>query len=76
MEYRYDFIPKNVQRLVKRLADLQRKEIELLKSGNESGQEPEDFEQKLSDIFMKGSKAIEEILNTRFVVVELGDRLG
>lgn len=72
MEYRYDFMPKNVQKLVKRLADLQRKEIVLLKSCNENGQGPESFEQKLMDLYMKGTKAIEEILNTRFVVVELG----
>ena len=43
MEYRYDFMPKNVQKLVKRLADLQRKEIVLLKSCNENGQGPESF---------------------------------
>ena len=72
MEYRYDFMPKNVQKQVKRLADLQRKEIGLLRFRSESGQEPEGYEQKLSDIFTKASKAIEEILNTRFAVVELG----
>ena len=72
MEYRYDFMPKNVQKLVKRLADLQRKEIELLKIRSASGQEPEGYEQKLSDIYTKSTKAIEDILNTRFVVVELG----
>lgn len=72
MEYSYDFLPKNVQKLLKRMANLQRKELALLKSCNESDSMPEDFDQKLSDLFIKGTKAVEDLLNTRFADEEFG----
>ncbi len=72
MEYSYDFLPKNVQKLLKRMANLQRKELALLKSCNESDSMPEDFDQILSDLFMKGTKAVEDLLNTRFADEEFG----
>lgn len=58
MEYEKDTLPKNVQKLIKKLADIQRKEIALLHSGVESGKAPKDVRKKMDALFESGNKAI------------------
>lgn len=72
MENSYQTLPKNVQKLIKRLADCQRKEITLLRSANDTGMKSKDFEQKAMDLFEKSNKALEDLFNTRFVSEEIG----
>ena len=62
-------LPKNVQKLIKKLADIQRKEIALLNFGVESGKTPKDIRKKMDALFESGNKAIAELMETRFAVI-------
>ena len=72
MEHARDMLPKNVQKLIKRLADIQRKEIVLLHGGLQNPGKAKENEQKMTELFEKASKAIEELFATRFAAIDLG----
>ena len=72
MEHAKNILPKNVQKQIKRLADIQRKEVALLQASQKSEIQAKEMDRKLSDLFDKGSKAIEELFCTRFASIDLG----
>lgn len=72
MEHATDMLPKNVQKQIKRLADIQRKEVALLQASQKSEKQEKEIDRKLNDLFDKGSKVIEELFSTRFAAIDLG----
>jgi len=72
MSYGNGQMPKNVQKLVKKLADLQRKEIglQLASNGKRIGQDA--FATEMAGLEEKGDKLIEELLCTRFAFLDVG----
>ena len=69
----YDgFLPKNIQKILIRMANLQRKEIEIMRTVRDPEAMTEETLQKLQDITDKGTKAILELLQTRYATATIG----
>ena len=66
MGIRFDRLPKGVQKLVKRLANIEREELKTLRSGYP------DEEARMMALIDKGNKVTEELFNTKFAMEELG----
>ena len=66
MGQRFDSLPKNVQKMVKRLADVQREELKVLRA------HLPDEEARMRKLIDKGNKVAEELFCTRFAMEELG----
>ena len=63
---RFDRLPKGVQKLVKRLANIEREELKTLRAGYP------DEEARMMKLIEKGDKVTEELFDTRFALEELG----
>ena len=63
----FNELPKNVQKLVKKLAEFQRKQLEVLQAGDMP-----DTVEIMGDLFTKGDQVVHELLSTKFAVEELG----
>ena len=72
MSYGNGQIPKNVQKLVKKLADLQRKEIwlQLASNGKRIGQDT--FTTEMATLEENGDTLIEQLLCTQFALLDIG----
>ena len=72
MSYENGQMPKNVQKLVKKLADLQLKEnwLQLASNGKRIGQEA--FTSEMAALEEKGDGLIEELFCTQFALLDIG----
>ena len=66
MGNRFDRLPKGVQKLVKRLANIEREQLKTLRAGYL------DEEARMMALIDKGNKVTEELFNTKFAMEELG----
>ena len=66
MGNRYESLPKGVQKLVKKLADIEREQLKILRA-----HEP-DEEARMMELIDKGNRVTEELFDTRFAAEELG----
>lgn len=66
MENRYESLPKGVQKLVKKLADIEREQLKTLRAHYP------DEETRMMKLIEKGDKVTEELFDTRFALEELG----
>ena len=62
----YESLPKDVQKLVKKLADIERKQLKVLRA------HAPDEEARMMKLIEKGDKVTEELFDTRFALEELG----
>ena len=72
MGYAMEQLPKKVQKLVKKLADLQRKQVEVMRCGTQGKKTYEELEPKINEQFEKGTKLVDELFSTQFATLELG----
>ena len=70
MENRFDEFPKNVQRLVKKLADIEREMLAMLRAHYP------DEESRAMKLVDKGDQAVKDLFATSFVKEELGLELA
>ncbi len=66
MGNRFDRLPKGVQKLVKRLANIECEQLKTLRAGYP------DEEARMMALIDKGNKVTEELFNTKFAMEELG----
>lgn len=66
MGNRFDRLPKGVQKLVKRLANIEREQLKTLRAGYP------DEEARMMALIDKGNKVTEELLCSRFAMEEIG----
>ena len=66
MGNRFDLLPKGVQTLVKRLANIEREELKTLRAGYP------DEEARMIALIDKGNKVTEELMSSRFALEEIG----
>ena len=66
MGKRLENLPKNVQKMVKRLADIQREELKVLRA------HLPDEEARMMKLIDKGNKVTEELFCTKFAMEKLG----
>ena len=62
----YESLPKGVQKLVKKLADVEREQLSVLRAHYP------DEEARMMKLIEKGDKVTEELFDTRFALEELG----
>ena len=65
-------MPKKVQKLVKKLADLQRKQVEIMRWGTRGEKTPEELKTLMDEQFEKGVKFVDELFSTQFATIEVG----
>lgn len=65
-------LPKKVVKLVKKLADLQRKQIEIMRWGLRGEKTPEELKPVMDEQIEKGSKLVDELFSTQFATIEIG----
>ena len=66
MGNRFESLPKGVQKLVKKLADIEREQLKVLRAHYP------DEETRMMKLIEKGDKVTEELFDTRFALEELG----
>ena len=66
MGNRFDRLPKGVQKLVKRLANIEREELKTLRAGYP------DEEARMMALIDKGNKVTEELMCSKFAMEEIG----
>ncbi len=66
MGNRFDRLPKGVQKLVKRLANIEREELKTLRAGYP------DEEARMMVLIDKGNKVTEELMCSKFAMEEIG----
>lgn len=66
MGNRFESLPKGVQKLVKKLADIEREQLKVLRAHYP------DEEARMMKLIEKGDKVTEELFDTRFALEELG----
>ena len=66
MGNRFDALPKKVQRLVKKLADIQREELAVLRARHP------DEESRVMKIIERGDSLVNELMASKFAMKELG----
>ena len=67
MESKFESLPKNVQKLVKKLANIQRKELKLLQDDTK-----DDVAEEIVILFEQEDKVIGELFNTKFAIETIG----
>ena len=66
MGNRFESLPKGVQKLVKKLADIEREQLKVLRAHYP------DEEDRMMKLIEKGDKVTEELFDTKFALEELG----
>ena len=66
MIYRFEALPGDVQKLVRRLAGIQRRQAEVLKAGDSPDERPQ-----MERLFRQEEQAVGDLLSTRFAADEL-----
>lgn len=66
MGNRYESLPKGVQKLVKKLADVEREQLSLLRA------HMPDEEARMMELIDKGNRITEDLFDTKFAAEELG----
>ena len=72
MGYENGLLPKKVIKLVKKLADLQRKQVEVIRLGASGEKTQEELQPLMDEQFEKGVKLVDELFSTQFATIEIG----
>ena len=72
MGYENGELPKKVVKLVKKLADLQRKQVEVMRLGISGEKTPDELYSLKNEQFETGTKLVDELFSTQFATVEIG----
>ena len=65
-------LPKKVVKLVKKLADLQRKQVEIIRWGTNGEKTPDELYPLKNEQFETGTKLVDELFSTQFATIEIG----
>jgi hypothetical protein len=72
MGYAMNELPKKVAKLVSKLADIQRKNVEIMRSAAKGEKTEKELNVKIDEQYEKSMKVVEELFSTQFAVVEIG----
>ena len=72
MGYAMDELPKKVAKLVSKLADIQRKNVEIMRSAAKGEKTEKELSVKIDEQYEKSMKVVEELFSTQFAIVEIG----
>ena len=72
MGYENGQLPKKVVKLVKKLADLQRKQVEIIRWGTNVDKTPDELYPLKNEQFETGTKLVDELFSTPFATIEIG----
>ena len=66
MGYRFDKLPVIVQKQIKKIADVERKELEVIRK------KLPDERERVTKLLDKGDRAVDQLFDTQFAVIEVG----
>ena len=72
MENKFDSLPKNVQKLVKKLADIQRKRTAVFREITKGDLRADQYAEQMEGLREEGVETVEKLLGTHFAQEELG----
>jgi len=72
MGYENGQLPKKVVKLVKKLADLQREQVAVIRLGMSGEKTPDELYPLKNEQFETGSKLVDELFSTQFATIEIG----